>query len=57
MNETLLHALRTEQSQQGTPETSDENVWQSPGRAVVENALVGDDGRTDLVYVHRKGGT
>ncbi|MCD9877208.1 hypothetical protein [Streptomyces guryensis] len=57
MNETLLHALRTEQPQQETPETSDENVWQSPGWAVVETALAGDAGRTDLVYVHRKGGT
>jgi coenzyme PQQ precursor peptide PqqA len=39
MNETLLHALRTEQSFQEARETSDENVWQSPGYAIVETAL------------------
>ena len=39
MNETLLHALRTEQPHQEVRETSDENVWQSPGYAVVETAL------------------
>ena len=39
MNETFLHALRTEQPLQEMPETSDEKVWRSPGYAVVETAL------------------
>ena len=39
MNETVLHALRTEQPLQEVRETSDENVWQSPGHVVVETAL------------------
>ncbi|NUP43619.1 MAG: pyrroloquinoline quinone precursor peptide PqqA [Streptomyces sp.] len=39
MNETLRHALRTDQPLPEERETSDENVWQSPGYAVVEAAL------------------
>ncbi|WP_405670389.1 pyrroloquinoline quinone precursor peptide PqqA [Streptomyces sp. NBC_01530] len=39
MNETLLHALRTDQPAQERPETSDERVWRSPGYVVVETAL------------------
>ena len=39
MNETLPHALRTEQSFPERDETSDENVWQRPGYEVVETAL------------------
>ncbi|MGW1744628.1 pyrroloquinoline quinone precursor peptide PqqA [Streptomyces sp. NPDC002092] len=39
MNETRPYALRTEQPLPEKRETSDENVWQSPGYAVVETAL------------------
>ncbi|MFF4358854.1 pyrroloquinoline quinone precursor peptide PqqA [Streptomyces sp. NPDC001604] len=39
MNETLRYVLRTEQPLPEERETSDENVWQSPGYAVVETAL------------------
>ncbi|MFF4549378.1 pyrroloquinoline quinone precursor peptide PqqA [Streptomyces sp. NPDC001435] len=36
MNETLPEARQTERTVQ---ETSDENLWQSPGYTVVETAL------------------
>ena len=39
MNETLRHALRTERTLPEEQETSDENLWQSPGYEVVETAL------------------
>ncbi|MFF4799632.1 pyrroloquinoline quinone precursor peptide PqqA [Streptomyces sp. NPDC001351] len=39
MNETLRYVLRAERPLQEERETSDENVWQSPGYTVVETAL------------------
>jgi hypothetical protein len=39
MNETILHALRTEPPLQEMPETSDEKAWRSPSYAVVKSAI------------------